>query len=77
MYQDQASTLTAEAPLVAGDGKVYLASERGVITVLKAGTRFETLTSHDFGERMMATPVIAGGKMYVRTDAGLYAFGER
>ncbi|MBT4864435.1 MAG: PQQ-binding-like beta-propeller repeat protein [Planctomycetaceae bacterium] len=65
------------ASLVAGDGKVYLASERGVITVLKAGTRFETLASHDFAERMMATPVIAGGKMYVRTDAGLYVFGVR
>ena len=65
------------ASLVAGDGKVYLTSERGVMTVLKAGTRWETLASHDFGERMMATPVIDGGKMYIRTDEGLYAFGVR
>ena len=37
------------------------------------GTPFQ----HDFGERMMATPVIDGGKMYIRTDEGLYAFGVR
>ncbi len=62
------------ASLVAGDGKVYLCSERGVITVLKAGRDWEVLSSHDFDQRIMATPVVADGKMYIRTEQALYCF---
>jgi outer membrane protein assembly factor BamB len=62
------------ASLVAGDGKVYMASEGGVITVLKSGKTAKILSSHDFGERIMATPVIKDGVIYVRTDAALYSF---
>ena len=61
---------------MAGDGKVYLASERGVLTVLKAGSNWEILSSHDLGERIMASPVIADGRIYVRTEAGLYSFAK-
>ncbi|MBP90256.1 MAG: pyrrolo-quinoline quinone [Planctomycetaceae bacterium] len=64
------------ASLVAGDGKVYLASERGVITVLKAGREWEILSSYDFGERIMATPVAADGKLFVRTDEALYCYSK-
>jgi len=62
------------ASLVAGDGKVYLISEGGVITVLTAGRDWSVLSSHDFGERVMATPVISDGIMLIRTDAAVYAF---
>ncbi len=62
------------ASLVAGDGKVFLTSEGGVITVLKSGKEGEILSSHDFGERIMATPVIADGVIYIRTAEALYSF---
>lgn len=62
---------------VAGDGKVYLASERGVVTVLKAGGQWKTLSSFNFGERIMATPVITDGKIYLRTDIALYCFAKQ
>ena len=62
------------ASLVAGDKKVYLISESGVVTVLKAGRDWSVLGSHDFKERIMATPVIADGIMLIRTDAAVYAF---
>ncbi len=64
------------ASLVAGDGKVYLASESGVMTILKAGRTFEIQSSHDFGERIVATPVFSRGAMYLRTDAAVYSFTE-
>ena len=60
--------------LVAGDGKVFMASESGVMTILKAGKEWKILSSHDFGERMMATPVISNGAMFIRTDEALYSF---
>lgn len=65
------------ASLVAGDGKVYLSSERGVITVLEAKPEWEVLASHDFGERIVATPVIADGNFYLRTDEALYCFRKK
>lgn len=60
--------------LVAGDGKVYMASESGVMTIFQAGREWKILSSHDFGERMMATPVISNGVFYIRTEAALYCF---
>jgi outer membrane protein assembly factor BamB len=65
------------ASLVAGDGKVYLASERGVITVLTAGREWSIAASHDFGERIMATPAIQDGHIYLRTDDAVYCFVEQ
>lgn len=64
------------ASLVAGDGKVFLASERGVVTILKAGPKWEILSSHDFGERILATPVFADGQIFIRTDKHLYCFAK-
>ncbi len=64
------------ASLVAGDGKVFSVSERGVISVLKAGRESRVVSSHDFGERILATPTIVGGRFYLRTDAALYCFGR-
>lgn len=62
------------ASVVAGDGKVYMISEGGVVTILKADRDWSILGSHDFKERIMATPVIADGMMLIRTDAALYSF---
>ena len=62
---------------VAGDGKVFVASERGVVSVIKATGQWETLSTYNFGERIMATPVIADGKFYLRTDNALYCFTKQ
>ena len=61
---------------VAGDGKVYVASQRGVITVLAGGDAFKVLARNDLGEPIQATPALVDGKLYVRTEKHLYAFGE-
>src|SRR5262249_41488531 len=62
---------------VGGDGKVYLCSGPGVVTVLKAGLRIDILSSRDFGERIAASPVISDGRILIRTEKALYAFGTR
>jgi outer membrane protein assembly factor BamB len=61
---------------VAGDGKIYAASKNGVVVVFAAGDRFQVLARNDLGETIQATPALAGGKIYVRTEKALYAFGE-
>jgi outer membrane protein assembly factor BamB len=61
---------------IAGDGKVYVASDQGVVSVIKAGDRFELLARNELAENIMATPAIAESNLYVRTDQHLYAFGQ-
>jgi outer membrane protein assembly factor BamB len=67
------SNATHAASLVAGDGKVYVASETGEVLVLEAGRTFRVLARNDMGEACLATPAIAGGTLYVRTRGHLYA----
>jgi outer membrane protein assembly factor BamB len=60
---------------VAGDGKVYVASEGGKISVLKAAGQWEVLGLNELGDECFATPAIAGGRIYLRTRNKLYCFG--
>jgi outer membrane protein assembly factor BamB len=64
------------ASLVAADGRLYAASLAGKLTVIKAGgAKPEILHQADFGERILATPALAGARLYVRTYTKLWAFG--
>jgi outer membrane protein assembly factor BamB len=54
------------------DGKIYLQSEEGVTTVLRAGTKFEVLASSDLKERTFASYAAADGAIYLRTETQLY-----
>lgn len=60
---------------VAGDGKLYAASARGRVVVFSAGEELEVLSRNDFDERIMATPALERGMVFVRTEKALYAFG--
>ena len=62
---------------VGADGKVYFSSEGGKVTVLTAAGDWETLAVNDLGEEIFATPALSGGKIYVRTQEALYAFGQQ
>ncbi|HEV3198694.1 MAG TPA: PQQ-binding-like beta-propeller repeat protein [Bryobacteraceae bacterium] len=60
---------------VAADGKVFLASSEGKITVLKAAPEWEVLRVNDLADEVHATPALSEGRIYVRTHSALYCFG--
>jgi outer membrane protein assembly factor BamB len=62
---------------VAADGKIFVISASGKVTVLKAGAQWEILGTNDLGEEVWATPAIAGGNLYIRTRNALYSFGGK
>jgi outer membrane protein assembly factor BamB len=62
---------------VYGDGKIYCVARDGVTTVVKAGPKFELLATNDIGEAVSASPVISGGRIYLRTYDALYAIGKK
>jgi hypothetical protein len=59
---------------VAADGKVFLMSEAGKLSVLKAAAQWEVLSVNDFGEEAFATPAITDDGIFVRTRSALYRF---
>jgi outer membrane protein assembly factor BamB len=61
---------------VAGDGRVYMASETGETFVLQAGREPRVLARNDLGERLIASPAISGGRIFLRSDGTLFAIGK-
>ncbi len=61
---------------VAADQKIYIASEEGVVVVLDAGEKLNVLATNRLDGAIMATPALAEGNIYVRTESHLYAFGK-
>jgi outer membrane protein assembly factor BamB len=59
---------------VAGDGKIFVVSASGKVTVLKADAQWEIVATNDLDDEVWATPAIAGGNLYIRTRSALYAF---
>ena len=59
---------------VAGDGKIYFASEPGTVSVLAAEHDWRLISSRDFHEKIYATPALAPGRLYLRTQQALYCF---
>jgi outer membrane protein assembly factor BamB len=60
---------------VAAEGKIFIASEEGKVTVLKAGAEWDVLQINDLDEGCYATPALAEGSIYLRTNDALYRFG--
>jgi outer membrane protein assembly factor BamB len=61
---------------VAADHKIFIASEEGVVVVLDAGDQLNVLARNKLDGAILATPAIVDGKLYVRTESHLYAFGN-
>ncbi|HLA11910.1 MAG TPA: PQQ-binding-like beta-propeller repeat protein [Pyrinomonadaceae bacterium] len=61
---------------IAADGKIFLVSASGKVTVLKAGAQWEIIAVSDLDEECWATPAIAGNNLYIRTRNALYSFAQ-
>lgn len=59
---------------VGGDGKVFMLSEAGEVSVLKAGAQWEVLSVNKMEEDCYATPALVDGNIYLRTLSALYCF---
>jgi outer membrane protein assembly factor BamB len=62
---------------VGADGKVYLISQQGKATVLKAGAQWEILALNDLEAEAYATPAIVDNKIYLRTRGTMYCFASK
>ena len=60
---------------VAGDGKIYIASESGKVVVLPPGGGLDAIAVNDLQDSIYATPALAGDRIYIRTLSALYCLG--
>jgi outer membrane protein assembly factor BamB len=70
-WQERIGGAFSASPFYA-DGKIYLQSEEGLTTVLKAGATFEQLGQSNLEERTFASYAVADGAIYLRTEKRLY-----
>jgi outer membrane protein assembly factor BamB len=61
---------------LAAEGRIYAASYNGMLVVFAAGDQCQVLARNNIGESIVATPALADGKLYVRTEGHIYAFAE-
>jgi outer membrane protein assembly factor BamB len=61
---------------IAANGRIYVASVNGVMSVLDAREKPDVVGRAEFKERLAATPAIVDNKLYVRTADHLWAFGK-
>jgi outer membrane protein assembly factor BamB len=61
---------------VGADGKVFLVSQDGTLSVVDAKAEWEILSVNPLDDEVFATPAIADGRLYVRTKGTLYCFGQ-
>jgi outer membrane protein assembly factor BamB len=75
MYQARLGSGTSgfSASPVAGDGKIYFASEDGDVFVVKAGPSFQLLAANPMGEVCMASPALSKDVIYFRTQSHVVA----
>lgn len=67
---------TISASLVAADGKVYLIDEAGkgyVVRVDEDGA--EVVATNELDDKVLATPALADGRLYIRAESKLYCIG--
>ena len=74
VFQDRVGGVYTASPVV-GDGKVYLVSEDGETIVLSAGRTPAVIARNKIAARQLASPAIAGGRLFIRSDDMLYAIG--
>jgi outer membrane protein assembly factor BamB len=65
----------SSSPVLAG-GQIYVVSEEGTTFVFQAGRQFKLVARNDLEDGGFATPVICGGRIYLRTLHRLYCLGK-
>ena len=77
VYEERLGVGAFTSSPVAGDGKIYIASEEGEVYVVAAGEKFRVLAKNEFHEPTLASPAISEGVIYYRTSESLIALKQQ
>ncbi|MGQ0734478.1 MAG: outer membrane protein assembly factor BamB family protein [Acidobacteriota bacterium] len=66
----------SSSPVLA-DGKIYIISEDGVVSVYRAGSKFEILAENKMDDYTLSSMAVKDGQLFLRTAGWLWVIGER
>jgi outer membrane protein assembly factor BamB len=66
VYKERLHGGKYRASPVYADGKIYVTSHDGYVSVIKAGRKFEMLADNKLDDNFSASPAIANGRIYMR-----------
>ena len=71
------SSASFTASPIASDGRLYLASDDGVVFIVRSGQEFEIISQQNLEDICMVTPAIADRIIIFRTQQGLIAIAKK
>ena len=74
IWQEHLPARFYASPVWAED-KLYLTSKTGEVFVVVAGDKYQLLAQNALGEQSFATPAVANGSLFFRTESSLLAIG--
>lgn len=74
-WNDRIDGNYSASPLFA-DGKIFVASHEGVVTVFKPGKTFSPISKSEMGEAIMASPIAVKEALLIRSEHAIYRFGN-
>lgn len=75
VYQERVGGNFSASPISA-DGLIYLLSDEGVTTVIKAGEEFKILATNTLPEKAQASMAVSNHHLLIRTIGQLYCIGK-
>lgn len=66
----------ANSSPVAAAGRIYLSDNEGLTYVIRAGRELQLLATNPLGERITASPALAGPDLFHRTDSHVYCLRQ-
>jgi outer membrane protein assembly factor BamB len=75
VWSERLNGAFTSSPVLVGD-RLYVTNETGRTYVLKTGDKFEQVAANDLGEGVLATPAVAGGRLYLRAAGHLYCISQ-
>lgn len=70
-YRERLGGNHSSSPILA-DGRIYLASREGVVSVIQPGVTFQLIAQNKLAGKIMASPAAVDSALYFRTDAAMY-----
>lgn len=76
VWQERVEGIFSASP-VAADGKIYFVSETGETIVVRSGRQPGVIARNDIGERLIASPAVSNGQIFLRSDGRLFCVGKK
>ena len=73
-WQERLGGNHSASPVFA-DGRIYFQNETGVTRVIAPGTEFTLLATSELDGATLASPAVADGSFFIRTESHLYRIG--